>query len=63
MEKEILIFLASLGYSGDIKKLTDVNVNKLHQPWRSFAAVINKCFSGRPSFDSLRTKVRRRAVR
>ncbi|GJW30184.1 retrovirus-related pol polyprotein from transposon TNT 1-94 [Tanacetum coccineum] len=43
LEKEILIFLASLGHSGDIRKLTDVNVNKLHQPWRSFAAVINKC--------------------
>ncbi|GJW38862.1 hypothetical protein Tco_0064707 [Tanacetum coccineum] len=46
LEKEILIFLASLGHSGDIKKITDVNVNKLHQPWRSFAAVINKCLSG-----------------
>ncbi|GKB44872.1 hypothetical protein Tco_0889814 [Tanacetum coccineum] len=51
---EILIFLASLGHSGDIRKLTDVNVNKLHQPWRSFAAVINKCLSGTPSYDSLR---------
>ncbi|GJZ39222.1 hypothetical protein Tco_0585785 [Tanacetum coccineum] len=38
----------------DIRKLTDVNVNKLHQPWRSFAAVINKCLSGTPSYDSLR---------
>ncbi|GJU22753.1 hypothetical protein Tco_1156095 [Tanacetum coccineum] len=27
---------------------------KLHQPWRSFAAVINKCLSGTPSYDSLR---------
>ncbi|GJV30917.1 hypothetical protein Tco_1391317 [Tanacetum coccineum] len=45
LEKEILIFLASLGHSGDIRKITDVNVNKLHQPWRSFAAVINKCLS------------------
>ncbi|GJU22428.1 hypothetical protein Tco_1155770 [Tanacetum coccineum] len=54
LEKEILIFLASLGHSGDIRKLTDVNVNKLHQPWRSFAAVINKCLSGTPSYDSLR---------
>ncbi|GJR33150.1 retrovirus-related pol polyprotein from transposon TNT 1-94 [Tanacetum coccineum] len=41
-------------HSGDIRKLTDVNVNKLHQPWRSFAAVINKCLSGTPSYDSLR---------
>ncbi|GJT56300.1 hypothetical protein Tco_0991354 [Tanacetum coccineum] len=54
LEKEILIFLASLGHSGDIRKLTDVNVNKLHQPWRSFAAVINKYLSGTPSYDSLR---------
>ncbi|GJZ39412.1 hypothetical protein Tco_0585975 [Tanacetum coccineum] len=53
-EKEILTFLASLGHSGDIRKITDVNVNKLHQPWRSFAAIINKCLSGKPSYDSLR---------
>ncbi|GJV19577.1 retrovirus-related pol polyprotein from transposon TNT 1-94 [Tanacetum coccineum] len=46
LEKEILAFLASLGHSGDIRKITDVNVNKLHQPWRSFAAIINKCLSG-----------------
>ncbi|GJV83052.1 hypothetical protein Tco_1522950 [Tanacetum coccineum] len=36
------------------RKLSDVNVNKLHQPWRSFAAVINKCLCGTPSYDSLR---------
>ncbi|GJV38260.1 hypothetical protein Tco_1410737 [Tanacetum coccineum] len=39
LEKEIIIFLASLGHSGDIRKLTDVNVNKLHQPWRYLCAV------------------------
>ncbi|GJV18691.1 retrovirus-related pol polyprotein from transposon TNT 1-94 [Tanacetum coccineum] len=53
-EKEILAFLASLGHSGDIRKITDVNVNKLHQPWRSFAAIINKCLGGKPSYDNLR---------
>ncbi|GJS71273.1 hypothetical protein Tco_0704114 [Tanacetum coccineum] len=51
---EILAFLASLGHSREIRKITDVNVNKLHQPWRSFAAIINKCLSGKPSYDSLR---------
>ncbi|GKA77781.1 hypothetical protein Tco_0784318, partial [Tanacetum coccineum] len=30
LEKEIPAFLASLGHSGDIRKITDVNVNKLH---------------------------------
>ncbi|GJT56102.1 retrovirus-related pol polyprotein from transposon TNT 1-94 [Tanacetum coccineum] len=54
LEKEILAFLASLGHSGEIRKITDVNVNKLHQPWRSFAAIINKCLSGKPSYDSCR---------
>ncbi|GJY98471.1 hypothetical protein Tco_0515381 [Tanacetum coccineum] len=51
--KEIYLS-SSHGHSGDIRKITDVNVNKLHQPWRSFAAVINKCLSGTPSYDSLR---------
>ncbi|GJW53266.1 hypothetical protein Tco_0097351 [Tanacetum coccineum] len=37
-EQEILTFLISLGHSGEIRKIIDVNVNKLHQPWRSFAA-------------------------
>ncbi|GKF13261.1 hypothetical protein Tco_0054723, partial [Tanacetum coccineum] len=44
-EQEILTFLTSLGHSGEIRKIIDVNVNKLYQPWRSFAAVINKCLS------------------
>ncbi|GKB90203.1 hypothetical protein Tco_0962475 [Tanacetum coccineum] len=45
-EEAILTFLRDLGHSGEIKMITDVNVNKLHQPWRSFAVVINKCLSG-----------------
>nr|GEV42215.1 hypothetical protein [Tanacetum cinerariifolium] len=32
-----------------------ININKLHQPWRSFAAVINKCLSGKSTcYDSIR---------
>nr|GFA91071.1 hypothetical protein [Tanacetum cinerariifolium] len=54
-EEEILDFLRFLRHSAQIKTLTDVNVNKLFQPWRSFAAVINKCLTGKSSgFDSLR---------
>ncbi|GJT25686.1 hypothetical protein Tco_0895623 [Tanacetum coccineum] len=44
-EEEILTFLRDLGHSGEIKVITDVNVNKLHQPLRSFATVISKCLS------------------
>ncbi|GJS72522.1 hypothetical protein Tco_0705363 [Tanacetum coccineum] len=51
----ILTFLRDLGHSGEIKVIIDVNVNKLHQPWRSFAAVINKCISGKSTrYDNLR---------
>nr|GEZ59623.1 hypothetical protein [Tanacetum cinerariifolium] len=40
-EEEIITFPRELGHSGEIKMITDVNINKLHQPWRSFDAVIN----------------------
>nr|GEZ09315.1 hypothetical protein [Tanacetum cinerariifolium] len=54
-EEEILEFLRFLGHSTQIKTLTDVNVNKLYQLWRSFAVVINKCLTGKSSgIDSLR---------
>nr|GFB11896.1 hypothetical protein [Tanacetum cinerariifolium] len=54
-DEEILEFLRFLGHNTQIKTLTDVNVNKLYQPWRSFAAVINKCLTGKSSgIDSLR---------
>nr|GFC65818.1 hypothetical protein [Tanacetum cinerariifolium] len=52
-EAEILEFLRFLGHSDEIRTLTDVNINKLFQPWRSFGAVINKCLTGKSSsFDS-----------
>nr|GFA47314.1 hypothetical protein [Tanacetum cinerariifolium] len=54
-EEEVLDFLRFLGHSQDIRYLTDVNVNKLYQPWRSFASVINKCLTGKSSrVDSFR---------
>ncbi|GJU25005.1 hypothetical protein Tco_1163626 [Tanacetum coccineum] len=54
-EEETLMFLRDLGHSREIKMITDVNVNKLHQTWRSFAAVINKCLSGKSTrYDNLR---------
>ncbi|GKA64965.1 hypothetical protein Tco_0764672 [Tanacetum coccineum] len=42
-EEEILSFIRELRHTGEIKVLSDVNVNHMHQPWRSFAAIINKC--------------------
>ncbi|GKA76317.1 hypothetical protein Tco_0782778 [Tanacetum coccineum] len=45
LEEDILSFIKDLGHTGEIKFLSDVNVNHMHQPWRSFAAIINKCLS------------------
>nr|GFD22037.1 hypothetical protein [Tanacetum cinerariifolium] len=54
-EEEVLDFLRFLGHSHDIRYLTNVNVNKLYQPWRSLASVINKCLTGKSSgVDSFR---------
>ncbi|GJS55369.1 hypothetical protein Tco_0628731 [Tanacetum coccineum] len=54
-EEEILSFIRDLGHTSEIKFLSDVNVNHMHQPWRSFAAIINKCLSGKTtSLESLR---------
>nr|GEX00162.1 hypothetical protein [Tanacetum cinerariifolium] len=52
---EIIAFIRFLRHSAAIRKLTDVNVNKLYQPWRSFAAIINKCLTEKNSgYNSLR---------
>ncbi|GJV48617.1 hypothetical protein Tco_1438829 [Tanacetum coccineum] len=48
-EEEILDFIRQLGYSGDIKSLSDVSLGTLHQPWRTFRTIINKCLSGKSS--------------
>nr|GEZ02854.1 hypothetical protein [Tanacetum cinerariifolium] len=54
-QQEILDFIRFPGHSETIRTLTDVNINKLYQPWRSFAVVINKCLDGKTSgYDSLR---------
>nr|GEW13406.1 hypothetical protein [Tanacetum cinerariifolium] len=62
-EEVILAFLRFLGHDGEIRRLTDVDSNKLHQPWRSFAAIINKCLSGKSTgYYSLRCKEEQRDV-
>ncbi|GKB01056.1 hypothetical protein Tco_0829100 [Tanacetum coccineum] len=46
-EEEILAFIRELGYSGNVKSLSDVKVETLTQPWRTFGTIINKCLSGK----------------
>nr|GFA35056.1 hypothetical protein [Tanacetum cinerariifolium] len=54
-KEEILAIIRFLGHSVAIRTLTDVNINKLYQSWRSFDALINKCLTGKSSgYDSFR---------
>nr|GEZ38268.1 hypothetical protein [Tanacetum cinerariifolium] len=52
-EEEIMEFIRFFGHGATIRTLTDININKLYQPWRSFVAIINKCLTGKSSsYDS-----------
>ncbi|GKC89739.1 hypothetical protein Tco_1150388, partial [Tanacetum coccineum] len=46
-EEEALSFIRELGHSREIKYITDVIVDHLHQPWRTFLSIINKCHFGK----------------
>ncbi|GJS59001.1 hypothetical protein Tco_0653785 [Tanacetum coccineum] len=43
--EEIVSFLRDLGHTGEIHLLNDVVVDQMHQPWRTFNALINKILS------------------
>ncbi|GJT44223.1 hypothetical protein Tco_0952938 [Tanacetum coccineum] len=52
-DEEIVSFLRELGHTGEINSLNDVVVD--HQPWRTFAALINRSLSGKTiGLDKLR---------
>nr|GEV15377.1 hypothetical protein [Tanacetum cinerariifolium] len=42
-----LAFLIKLGYKGLLYKRTNMFVDHMHQPWRTMAAIINKCLFGK----------------
>ncbi|GJW13626.1 hypothetical protein Tco_0017759 [Tanacetum coccineum] len=48
-------FLIDLGYKGPLQKHPNMYVDHMHQPWRTLAAIINKCLYGKTtSSDRLR---------
>ncbi|GKD45441.1 hypothetical protein Tco_1270086 [Tanacetum coccineum] len=54
-EEDTVSFLRELGHVGEINLLNDVVVDQMHQPWRTFAALINRGLSGKTSgLDKLR---------
>ncbi|GJW18203.1 hypothetical protein Tco_0025639 [Tanacetum coccineum] len=54
-DEEIVSFLRELGQTWEINSLNDVVVDQMHQPWRTFAALINRSLSGKTTgLDKLR---------
>ncbi|GJY77965.1 hypothetical protein Tco_0483766 [Tanacetum coccineum] len=54
-DEEIVSFLRDLGHTREIHSLDDVVVDQMHQPWRTFDALINRSLSGKTSgLDKLR---------
>ncbi|GJV97361.1 retrovirus-related pol polyprotein from transposon TNT 1-94 [Tanacetum coccineum] len=54
-EEDTISFLRDLGHIGVINSLNDVVIDQMHQPWRTFAAIINRSLSGKTSgHDKLR---------
>ncbi|GJS87088.1 hypothetical protein Tco_0769724 [Tanacetum coccineum] len=44
---ETVSFIKELRYTNDIDYVTKVYTDHMHQPWRTFSAVINRCLSGK----------------
>nr|GEW37171.1 hypothetical protein [Tanacetum cinerariifolium] len=45
-DEKIVSFLRELGHNREINSLNDVVVDQMHQPWRTFAALINSSLFG-----------------
>ncbi|GJR43785.1 hypothetical protein Tco_1311888 [Tanacetum coccineum] len=48
-EEDTLSYLRDLGHTGVINSLNDVVIDQIHQPWRTFAALINRSLSRKTS--------------
>ncbi|GKD81030.1 hypothetical protein Tco_1347869, partial [Tanacetum coccineum] len=54
-EEDTVSFLRELSHTGEINSLNDVVVDQMHQPWRTFATLINRGLSRKTSgLDKLR---------
>ncbi|GKA26265.1 hypothetical protein Tco_0712374 [Tanacetum coccineum] len=41
-EEDLVTFIQELGYSGRCNMLSTIHTDQMHQPWRTFAAIINR---------------------
>ncbi|GKE41919.1 hypothetical protein Tco_1469203, partial [Tanacetum coccineum] len=55
IDEEIVSFIYELRYTGNIETLPELVVDHMHQPWRTFVAVIKRCIFGKTNrLDKLR---------
>nr|GEV50201.1 retrovirus-related Pol polyprotein from transposon TNT 1-94 [Tanacetum cinerariifolium] len=57
--KELVTFIQELGYFGKCDMLSAIHIDQMHQPWRTFAAIINRNLS--PILEEEPTKKPKRA--
>ncbi|GJZ78440.1 hypothetical protein Tco_0643277 [Tanacetum coccineum] len=54
-EDDLVSFIKELDYSGNYEMLFAIRTDQMHQPWRTFVTVINRCISGKSTgLDMLR---------
>nr|GFA62301.1 hypothetical protein [Tanacetum cinerariifolium] len=54
-KEELVTFIQELGYSGKCDMLSAIHTNQMHQPWRTFVVIINRCIFGKTTrLDRLR---------
>ncbi|GJU14319.1 hypothetical protein Tco_1142285 [Tanacetum coccineum] len=54
-DEDIVSFFKELGHTREIKTITDIVVDQMHQPWRTFATIVNRSLSRKTTgLDKLR---------
>ncbi|GKC15112.1 hypothetical protein Tco_1011894 [Tanacetum coccineum] len=48
-QKVLVNFIYELRYAEALESISEVVINKLHQPWRTFLSIINKCLTAKSS--------------
>ncbi|GKF42008.1 hypothetical protein Tco_0125350 [Tanacetum coccineum] len=48
-KEEMIPFIKELGYIGKCDMLSEIHTDHMHQPWRTFAAIINRRISRKSS--------------
>nr|GFA23043.1 hypothetical protein [Tanacetum cinerariifolium] len=52
--EEIVSFIKELGYRGEVESITEMHIDHMSHPWRTFASIINRCLFGKvTAFDQL----------